>query len=50
MKTFEIIVRIFVILLIAGVVFFGVAAVYLNVFEPWKNKKSAAKRWDIHAR
>lgn len=48
MKTFEVIVRVFVYLLIAGVFVFGIGAIYLNVFLPWKNKKKAAKRWDIH--
>lgn len=50
MIAFEIIVRVFVYLLIAGVVVFGIGAAYLNVFLPWKNKRKARKAWDIHAR
>ena len=50
MKTFELIVRVFVILLIAGVMLFGVAAVYLNVFEKYRARKREAKRWSINAK
>ena len=50
MKTFEIIVRIFIWVIIAGVVLFGLAAVYLNVFEKYRARKSEAKRWSINAK
>jgi Tfp pilus assembly protein PilW len=50
MKTFEFIVRVFVILLISGVVLFGVASVYLNVFEKYQARKREAKRWSINAK
>lgn len=50
MKTFEIIVRVFVGFLVASFVVFKIRGFYLNVFLPWKNKRNAAKRWDIHAK
>ena len=50
MKTFEIIVRIFVVLLIAGVMLFGVASIYINVFEKYRARKREAKRWSINAK
>lgn len=50
MATFETIARIGAYLFVAGIIVFGIAAVYLNVFEPWKNKRKSRKAWDIHAK
>lgn len=50
MKTFEIIVRIFSIVLVICVMLFGVASVYLNVFEKHRNRKREAKRWSVNAK
>ena len=50
MKTFEFIVRVFVILLIAGAMLFGLSAIYLNVFEKYRARKREAKRWSINAK
>ena len=50
MKTFELIVRVFVILLIAGAMLFGLSAIYLNVFEKYRSRKREAKRWSINAK
>lgn len=50
MVTFELIMRILSIALVTGISVFGIAAIYLNVFEPWKNRNMPRKPWDIHAK